>query len=163
MSHTATASANRFRLSAIALAATIALGATACSSSSKTGGPLVDPTTAQVAGTSVPPGYIPTVTVPSAAVDAIRIYELKSGPPVGSWTITSVQVSTSDPAYVLYRISPAAGHANVQAGYGFAHQVSGKWTVVGFGSDAVGCPPGAAGNAVVPAAVLSGFQLSCPG
>jgi hypothetical protein len=34
--------------------------------------------------------------------------------------------------------------------------------VVGFGSAEVGCPPGAPGNAVVPAAVLAAFGLPCP-
>jgi hypothetical protein len=152
----------RLRLAAVALAATLGLGAAACSSSSKPGA-LVDGTTTTVAGTSVPPGYTGQVKAPDAAVNAIRTYEVKNGPPLGSWTITSVQVSAADPTYVLYRISPPPGHANAQGGYGFAHQAGSTWTVVDFGTDAVGCPPGATGGKVIPKAVLGGFRLGCPG
>ena len=50
-----------------------------------------------------------------------------------------------------------------QGGYGFLHLANGTWSVVGFGSAQVGCPPGAPGNMVVPAAVLGGFGLgTCP-
>jgi hypothetical protein len=162
VSSTAIASRSRFRLGAVALAVTLGLGTAACSSSSKSGA-RVDPTTSAVAGTSVPPGYAGQVKVPDAAVNTIRTYEVKNGPPIGSWTITSVQVSAVDPTYVLYRISPTPGHANVQGGYGFAHQTGSTWTVVGFGTDAVGCPPGATGDKVIPATVLGGFRLGCPG
>jgi hypothetical protein len=148
-------------LGAVALAVTLGLGAAACSSSSKPGA-VVEPTTSAIAGTSVPPGYTTQVTVPNDAVNAIRVYEVKSGPPIGTWTITSVQVSAVDPAYVLYRITPTPGHTNVQGGYGFAHKAGTTWSVVGFGTDAVGCPPGATGDKVIPAAVLGGFRLTCP-
>jgi len=160
------ASRTRLRLGAVALAVTLGLGATACSSSSKSpvDGPTTDVnnTTTAVAGTSVPPGYTTQVTVPNGAVNAIRVYEVKNGPPIGSWTITSVQVSAVDPTYVLYRITPTPGQTNVQGGYGFAHKVGTTWSVVGFGTDAVGCPPGATGAQVIPATVLGGFRLSCP-
>jgi hypothetical protein len=77
--------------------------------------------------------------------------------------ITGSSVSSVDPSYVLFHIGPAPGYeSTVQGGYGFAHQVGASWTVIGFGSSEVGCPPGAAGNQVVPTNVLTGFGLSCP-
>jgi hypothetical protein len=77
--------------------------------------------------------------------------------------ITGSTVSSVDPSYVLFHIGPAAGYENtVQGGYGFVHGAGSSWTVIGFGSSEVGCPPGAAGNQVVPANVLTGFGLSCP-
>ena len=153
----------RFRVAGTVLVVALGLGAAACSSSSKSGVSQPGSTTSGVAGTSVPPGYAGQSAAPTAAVDAIRAYELKHGPAIGSWTITSVQVSAVDPTYVLYRISATPGHTNVQPGYGFAHSEGTTWSVIAFGSDAVGCPPGAAGNRVVPTTVLAGFRVSCPG
>ena len=87
----------------------------------------------------------------------------KHGPPLGTWTITGMQVSRVDPTYVLFRVSPAQGHeADVQGGYGFAHNGNGKWTVTGYGTSEVGCPPGAPDNTPVPAPVIVGFSLTCP-
>jgi hypothetical protein len=163
VSRTETAPRIRLHLAAVAVAVTLGLTATACSSSSKTASPIPDPTTSPVAGTSVPPGYVPGARAPAAAVAAIHAYEKETGPPPGSRTITAVQVSAVDPSYVLFRFSPATGHENeVEGGYGFAHKQKAKWVVLGFGSDAVGCPPGAPGNQVVPAAVLTSFALTCP-
>jgi hypothetical protein len=96
----------------------------------------------------------------TAARSAINAYEAANGPAAGSWKIT-LQTSSVDPSYVLFNIGRAPGH-DIQDGYGFAHETSGTWAVVGFGSAEVGCPPGASGNAVIPKAVLSGFRLSCP-
>lgn len=154
----------RFQLAAVAVAATLGLGTTACSSSSKTTtGPIADPTTTAVAGISVPPDYNAGAKAPAAAVTAIHAFEDKNGPPRGSRTLTAVQRSAVDPNYVLYRISPAPGReTEVEGGYGFAHKENAKWVVIGFGSDAVGCPPGAPDNEVVPAAVLTSFKLTCP-
>lgn len=102
-------------------------------------------------------------SVPSAATAAINAYETTNGPKAGTWVITGSTVSSVDPSYVLFHIGPAAGDENtVQGGYGFVHQTGGSWTVIGFGSSEVGCPPGATGNQVVPTNVLTGFGLSCP-
>jgi hypothetical protein len=152
----------RPRLLGAALILMLAAGATACSSSSKS------------TSTTTLPGFreTPTSTItatpqkgkpaPGPALAAINSYELKHGPALGTWLLTAVQASIADPTYVMFRISPAsAKDTNVQGGYGFAHQQGTKWTVVGFGSDGVGCPPGAAGNAVVPAAVITSFGFSC--
>jgi peptidoglycan hydrolase-like protein with peptidoglycan-binding domain len=101
--------------------------------------------------------------VPSAAIAAITSYENANGPPAGTWVISSSQASTVDPTYLLFHIGPSPGNENtVQGGYGFAHNAGGTWSVIGFGSAEVGCPPGSAQNVVVPTAVLSGFGLSCP-
>ncbi len=99
----------------------------------------------------------------AAATAVIVAYEAANGPAASTWQITSTQVSSVDPTYVLFRIGPAPGHENsVQGGYGFVHNQAGTWTVIGFGSSEVGCPPGAAQTPVVPTAVLTGFGLTCP-
>jgi hypothetical protein len=101
--------------------------------------------------------------VPSAAIAAITSYETTNGPAAGTWVIASTQVSTVDPSYVLFHIGPAPGHGDsVQGGYGFAHSSGGTWSVIGFGSAQVGCPPGGPQSPVIPTAVLSGFGLTCP-
>lgn len=101
--------------------------------------------------------------VSGAAIAAISSYQAANGPPAGTWVLSSSQVSTVDPTYVLFHIGPAPGHeTTVQGGYGFAHSVGGTWSVIGFGSAEVGCPPGSAQTPIVPAAVLSGFGLPCP-
>jgi len=146
-----------------ALIVTLGVGGAACSTSSPKTAPL--PT---VAGFSETPTSTLRATpqkgapAPAAAITAVSKYELAHGPKLGTWLLTAVRSSTADPAYVMFRVGPAAPNdTNVQAGYGFAHLAGSTWTVVGFGSDAVGCPPGAAGNAVVPPAVISSFGLSC--
>jgi peptidoglycan hydrolase-like protein with peptidoglycan-binding domain len=99
----------------------------------------------------------------ATALASINAYERTNGPAAGTWQITSTQVSSVDPSYVLFRIGPTAGHQDtVQGGYGFVHNQSGTWTVIGFGSAQVGCPPGSAQAPVVPTAVLTGFGLACP-
>jgi len=101
--------------------------------------------------------------VNSAAIAAINAYELHSGPPAGSWQVTSAEQSTVDPTYILFKIGPAPGHENeVQGGYGFAKGAGAAWSVIGFGTADVGCPPGSAQAPVVPTAVLAGFGLTCP-
>ena len=143
-----------------ALIVMLAVGASACSTSSKnTSNTLPFQETPPSTLTATPQKGRPA---PGAALAAINTYELKHGPALGTWLLTSVQASIADPAYVMYRISPAsAKDTNVQGGYGFAHRQGEKWTVVSFGSDSVGCPPGAPGNAVVPVRVISGFGLRC--
>jgi hypothetical protein len=152
---------HRSPLLGAALIVMLAVGATACSTSSKhTSATLpVFQETPTSTITATPQNGVPA---PGAALAAINTYELKHGPALGTWLLTAVQASIADPTYVTFRISPAsAKNTNVQAGYGFAHRLGAKWTVVSFGSDSVGCPPGAPGNAVVPARVISGFGLSC--
>ncbi len=132
------------------LATAVAAGTRVCASSTTTTSSAVTTTTAASAA-------------PAAATAAINAYETANGPPVGTWQITSTQVSSVDPSYVLFRIGPAPGHEDtVQGGYGFVHNQSGTWTVIGLGSAQVGCPPGGAQTPVVPTAVLTGFGLACP-
>jgi len=149
------------RLLGAALIVMLAAGATACSSSSKT-------TATTLPGFRETPTSTLTATpqkgkpAPGPALTAITTYELKHGPALGTWLLTSVQASVADPTYVMFRISPASTKdTNVQGGYGFVHRQGTTWTVISFGSDAVGCPPGAPGNAVVPPPVISGFGFSC--
>ena len=100
---------------------------------------------------------------PAAAIAAINAYETTNGPPAGTWQIASTQVSSVDPSYILFRIGPTPGNQDsVQGGYGFVHNQSGAWTVIGFGSAQVGCPPAGPQTPVVPTAVLTGFGLVCP-
>jgi hypothetical protein len=143
-----------------ALIAMLALGATACSSSSKSTAstlPFRETPTSTLSAT--PQKGTPA---PAPALAAVNKYELAHGPKLGTWLITSVQASIADPTYVMFRINPSSPAVkNVQSGYGFVHRQGNTWTVVGFGSDSVGCPPGAAGNAVVPKPVISGFGFSC--
>lgn len=96
-----------------------------------------------------------------AARSAIDRFESVNDPPAGSWEITALDASSADPTYVLFRVGPTPGH-QVQVGYGFAHEASGSWAVIGFGSAEVGCAPGAPDNAIIPKAVLAGFNLPGP-
>ena len=94
---------------------------------------------------------------------SINAWMAANGPTAGTWALTSTSISTVDPTYALFRIGPAPGYENsVQGGYGFVHQSGGTWTVTGFGSAGVGCPPGTATYPAVPAAVLAGFGVTCP-
>ncbi len=169
---TNTRSARIRLLAGVAVALTLGAGAAACSSSSKNDALTPDSTTSPLVGTSVPPGYKPDAEpVPPAALAVITKFLTVHGPPIGTWVITSVQASKVDPSFVLYRISPAAGHESDGAsGYGFAH-VQGdsgighahgeKWTALGFGTDAVGCSPGAPDDPVIPPPVLVSFSITC--
>lgn len=120
-------------------------------------------TTTTTAASSVTTTTASANGVPTAALTAITAYETAHGPGPGAWEITATQRSGVDPSYVLFKVGPAPGHENtVQGGYGFVHLSGGTWTVTGFGSSEVGCPPNNADNQTVPTAVLSGFGLSCP-
>jgi Putative peptidoglycan binding domain len=120
-------------------------------------------TTTTTAASSVTTTTASASGVPTAALTAITAYETAHGPAAGTWEITSTQRSTVDPSYVLFKVGPAPGHENtVQGGYGFVHLSGGTWSVTGFGSSEVGCPPNNADNQAVPTSVLSGFGLSCP-
>jgi peptidoglycan hydrolase-like protein with peptidoglycan-binding domain len=115
------------------------------------------PSTTTTAAAAAFPG------VPTSAVTAITAYETTNGPGVGTWRISSAKLSSADPSYVYFQIGPAAGHENtVQGGYGFVHTQGGAWSVVGFGTSGVGCPPNNSQNALIPAAVLAEFGVSCP-
>jgi hypothetical protein len=157
---------SRLRLAGGVMILVLCLGAAACSSSDKSSTPPL-PTVAPPP-TQAP---LPTTTAgkqvgkpaPVPAVVVINKYEAKNGPKLGTWLLSSVQASSQDPSFVMFRIGPAtAADTNVQPGYGFAHKVDGKWTVVSFGSSNVGCPPGAVGNATIPPTVLASFDLACP-
>ena len=120
-------------------------------------------TTTTTAASSVTTTTASASGVPTAALTAITAYETAHGPGAGAWEITSTQRSSVDPSYVLFKVGPAPGHeSTVQGGYGFVHLSGGAWSVIGFGSSEVGCPPNDAENQAVPTAVLSGFGLSCP-
>jgi hypothetical protein len=156
----------RPRLAGALLIVVLGVGVAACSSSSKTSAPLgtvpTPPTQAQLPSTLA--GTQKGKPAPESAEEAITRYETKHGPKLGTWVITSVQASSSDPTFVMYRLSPASSKdTNVQGGYGFAHEVGTTWSVVAFGSSSVGCPPGVPGNATIPPTVLSTFDLTCPG
>ena len=96
----------------------------------------------------------------TAAIDA---FQTANGAATG-WQITSTQTSTVDPTYVLFKLGPAPGYESTyQGGYGFVHQQSaGTWSVIGFGTSAVGCTSGGPSTPAVSAAVMAGFGLSCP-
>ena len=101
--------------------------------------------------------------VPASAVAAITAFETAHGPGVGTWQISSAKLSSADPSYVYFQIGPAPGHqSTVQGGYGFVHTQGGTWSVVGFGTSEVGCPPNNSQNGLVPTAVLTEFGVSCP-
>jgi len=109
----------------------------------------------------------PTATTTASPVGAVttvvNAYQLGQGIQPAQYTITSVAISTVDPTWAKFSVGPtSADQASFQGGCGFAHQRGESWAVVGFGSAEVGCPPGAPGNEVVPAAVLAGFNLPCP-
>ena len=113
--------------------------------------------------TSAPATTTTAASAVSAVTAAVNAYQASQGILPAQYTLTSVAISTVDPTWARWSVGPSSNdQATFQGGYGFAHQSGGTWTVVGFGSAEVGCPPGAAGNAVVPAPVLSGFNLTCP-
>ncbi len=118
-------------------------------------------TTTSTPGTTTTAPSFPGV--PPAVVTAITSYESSHGPAAGSWRISSAKLSGTDPTYAYFQIAPAPGHeSTVQGGYGFVHSEGGVWSVVGFGTSEVGCPPDNSQNAAIPAAVLSEFGVSCP-
>jgi peptidoglycan hydrolase-like protein with peptidoglycan-binding domain len=134
------------------LVAAVAAGTKICTTATTTTTTTGGTTTTTASGTSVP----------AAATAAINAYEATNGPKAGTWVITSSALSKVDPTYVLFRIGPASStQVDVQPGYGIVHLSGGTWTVIGFGSAEVGCP-GTGSSPVVPAAVLTGFGLTCP-
>jgi peptidoglycan hydrolase-like protein with peptidoglycan-binding domain len=134
------------------LVAAVAAGKKVCTTTTTT------TTTVAASTTTAPSG----TGVPAAATAAIKAYETVHGPTAGTWAITSSELSSVNPNYVLFRIGPASNSdVNVQPGYGIVYLSGGTWAVIGFGSAEVGCP-GTSQTPVVPAPVLSGFGLTCP-
>jgi hypothetical protein len=151
----------RLRWAAVLPIVALGFGVGACSTSTKATAPQP---TVQTPLPTLPARPQRGKPAPDAAVTAITVYETKHGPKLGTWLITSVQASKVDASFVMYDISPAAPNdVNVRPGYGFAHRVGTTWTVVAFGSVAVGCGPGVPGNAKIPPTVLSAFGLRCAG
>lgn len=133
------------------LLAAAAAGTRVCTTPSTTTTTSASPTTTSASGQA------------AALVATINAWMAANGPTAGTWALTSTALSTVDPTYALFRIGPAPGYENsVQGGYGFAHLSGGTWSVIGFGSAGVGCPPGTATYPAVPAAVLAGFGVTCP-
>jgi hypothetical protein len=144
-----------FRPAVLVSSAVLAVVVSSCSSSSSQSSSTT--TSSAVTSTTM------ASAAPAAATAAINAYETTNGPATGTWQITSTQVSTVDPSYILFRIGATPGHQDsVQGGYGFVRNKSGTWSVIGFGSAEVGCPPGSTQTPVVPSAVLGGFGLACP-
>jgi len=108
----------------------------------------------------------PTTTTIAAAVkntlsSAVTAYESTVGVKTDQYKIGRLEVSGVDPSWALFSVLSTSTADTFQGGYGFAHMTGGNWSVVGFGTADVGCPP-ASGNHLVPAKVLAGFFLSCP-
>jgi hypothetical protein len=148
------------RVAKIGVPVVLALTLAACGSSGKPGSKSSGKST-----TTTKPVPVTTTTIPSTVKNtltaAIAAYETAQGVTASEYTIGHLQTSGVDSSWALFSLIPTAGEVNFQNGYGFAHLTSGNWSVVGFGSSGVGCPPGAAGNQVVPAKVLAGFNLAC--
>jgi hypothetical protein len=147
------------RMATIGVPLALAASLAACGSSGKPGakskGKSTTTTTVPVTTTTLAPQVKNTLT------QAVTSYETAQGVMQSEYTVGRLATSGVDPTWALFSLLPTAGETNFQSGYGFAHMTSGSWTVVGFGSSMVGCPPGAKGNQVVPAKVLAGFNLAC--
>ena len=117
-------------------------------------------TTSGFVGTSVPPGYVPAnKPVPPDALAVITKYLTVHGPPIGTWAITSVQASTVDPTLRALPDQPRGRSRERAARRATASHArrERKWIALGFGTDTVGCPPGAPDDPVVPAKVFVGI------
>jgi hypothetical protein len=122
--------------------------------------------TTAAATTTTAPSTTATTTSQQAALTAVVVaFQTSQGVAQSKYQIGGIAVSTVQSTWAKFSVAPAAtDKGTFQGGYGFLHLSNGTWSVVGFGSAQVGCPPGAAGNMVVPTAVLNGFGLggSCP-
>ena len=132
----------------------VAVSLAACGSSTKPRSKATT-TTVPLTTTTLPP------EVKNTPTQAVTSYETAQGVTQSEYTIGHLATSAVDPTWALFSLLNTPGEINFQPGYGFAHRTGGSWTVVGFGSSMVGCPPGASGNQVVPARVLAGFSLTC--
>jgi hypothetical protein len=123
---------------------------------------LVCPTTTTAAATTTT-STTPTSAPQSDLTAAVVAFQTSQGIARSRYQINRLTVSTVQPTWAIFAVGPTTvTKATFQGGYGFLHLVNGSWVVVGFGSAEVGCPPGVAGNMVVPTAVISGFGQSCP-
>jgi hypothetical protein len=96
---------------------------------------------------------------PPALVAAIVDYQTAQHVPRGTYVVTGVKLASVDPSWAKFSVGPTpADRATFQGGYGIAHMSGSDWSVVGFGSAEVGCPPGPS----VPSDVLNSLGLSCP-
>ncbi len=120
-------------------------------------------TTAAATTTTAPPTTTTVLSQRAALTTAVVAFQTSQGVTQSKYHINKLVVSTVQPTWATFAVGPTStDQATFQGGYGFLHLANGVWSVVGFGSAEVGCPPGAAGNMVVPTAVLSGFGLTCP-
>ena len=128
--------------------------------------PSTTTTTTAATTTTAPPATTTTATSQQSALTAaVTAFQTSEGVPQSKYLVTKLQVSTVQPTWAIFSVGPSTtSKATFQGGYGFLHLSGGTWSVASFGSAQVGCPPGAAGNTVVPTAVLNGFGLagSCP-
>ena len=160
----------RARWCAAGWVAAAAIVLAACGGGSPTSAPRPTTTTAGVAPrtTAAPPvtttttTEAPTTTTSEQAAleAAITAFQASQGVPSSSYQIENVLVSTMDDTWAKFTAARSGTAGDTyQGGYGYLHQAGGTWTVVGFGTSAVGCSP-QSGN--VPAVVLSGFGTVCP-
>jgi hypothetical protein len=152
------------RMAKVGVPLVLAISLAACGSGPKSGAKSGSKSgaKAKTTTTTVPPTT--TTIAPATATTltaAVNAYESGQGVKTSEYTINRLMTSGVDPTWALFTLLPASGETDFQGGYGFAHMTSGNWSVVGFGSSGVGCPPGATGNKVVPANVLAGFHLTC--
>jgi hypothetical protein len=123
-------------------------------------------TMAATTTTTAPPSTTTTASSQKAALTAVVVaFQTSQGVSQSKYHISGLAVSTVQSTWAKFSVGPTAtDKGTFQGGYGFLRLSNGTWSVVGFGSSQVGCPPGAAGNMVVPTAVLNGFGLggSCP-
>ncbi|HEY5246783.1 MAG TPA: hypothetical protein VIJ60_14030, partial [Acidimicrobiales bacterium] len=125
--------------------------------------PSTTTTTTAATTTTAPPAATTTTSQQSALTAAVTAFQTSEGVPQSKYLVTKVQVSTVQSTWAIFSVGPSTtSKATFQGGYGFLHRSGGTWSVASFGSAEVGCPPGAAGNTVVPTAVLAGFGQSCP-
>ena len=127
-------------------------------------------------GLPCPPNTSPTATsaaptttttivakTKAAIVGAITKFQRSQGMKPAQWTIGSILVSTKDPTWAKFTVNATPdSQGTFQPGYGFAHRSGPTWSVTGFGTSDVGCPPGTSDNLVVPTNVMASFAMVCP-
>jgi hypothetical protein len=118
-------------------------------------------------GSGSPSATSSTTTTAAGVVSTVRAAIaadlLTKGVQPTQYRISVITVARTDPAWAYFTVAASAGdRTTFQGFYGFAHRTSTGWQVAASGSAQVGCPPGAAGNELVPGAVLSEFGLTCP-
>jgi hypothetical protein len=100
---------------------------------------------------------------PDAISHAVLATLASDGGPVATQVAVDVQVSTVDGTWAIFHVNPLPAYVDsVQAAYGFAHLVHGRWRDTGLGSADVGCAIPGYTKATVPYAVIYGFGQGCP-